>query len=134
MGFAAIFRWLAIISMLFIAAGCTRHGNDDAKTRAVIADPQVGDIYAAELTYFSEADFENQPKIYGLLKVVESDAVYATVVTEDAGSDEAAVALQDIAGDLSGIGFDGDERIVISHADLMKAFESGKIMAAKRNR
>lgn len=129
----AMWRCLAIMSILLMMGGCTQGKEGKEDTRALIEDPRAGDIYAAELTYFSEADFESQPRVYGLLKVVESIDGNVTVITEDAGSGQASVALGDIAGDLSGIGFDDSERIVISHPDLVKAFEDGKIMSARRD-
>lgn len=100
--------------------------------RALIDVPAVGDLYAAELTRFSIADFEGAETVYGLMKVVAVEPDKVVVVTEDAGAEDKSVARQDLLGDLSDIGFDETERIEIVHAELARAYEAGEIFAVRR--
>ena len=126
---------LLLMSLLSIAAltGCGQEGNArrDAD-RALIDVPAVGDLYAAELTRFSTADFEDADTVYGLMKVVAVEPGKVTVITEDAGSEDKAVPRQELLGDLSHIAFDESERIDIVHSELARAYEAGEIFAVRR--
>ncbi len=126
---------LLLMSLFFIAAltGCGQEGNArrDAD-RALIDVPAVGDLYAAELTRFSTADFEDADTVYGLMKVVAVEPGKVTVITEDAGSEDKAVPRQELLGDLSHIAFDESERIDIVHSELARAYEAGEIFAVRR--
>ncbi len=126
---------LLLMSLLLIAAltGCGQEGNArrDAD-RALIDVPAVGDLYAAELTRFSTADFEDADTVYGLMKVVAVEPGKVTVITEDAGSEDKAVPRQELLGDLSHIAFDESERIDIVHSELARAYEAGEIFAVRR--
>ncbi len=128
-------RLLLLLCVLAVAAlsGCGQEGNArrDAD-RALIDVPAVGDLYAAELTRFSTADFEGAETVYGLRKVVAVEPGKVTVITEDAGSEDKAVPRQEILGDLSHIGFDESERIDIVHSELARAYEAGEIFAVRR--
>ena len=103
---------------------------------ALIQAPAVGDIYAAELTDFTAADFtrdgEDTAKGYGLLKVVEVKPGKVVVITENAASEDPAVSKQDIKGDLSDITFDKSERIDVVQSRLEKAYASGTIYEVRR--
>lgn len=104
----------------------------------ILASPQVGDIYAAELTAFSSYDFnQGAPeragqKSYGLMKVVEVSDERITVVTEDAAWPEQRGALSDLRGTMSDITWDENERIPIDRADLAKHVSDGKIIETRR--
>jgi hypothetical protein len=104
----------------------------------VLASPQVGDIYAAELTAFSSYDFnEGAPeragqKSYGLMKVVEVSDDRITVVTESAAWPQQSGALSDLRGTMADITWDDNERIPINRADLAKHVDDGKIIETRR--
>lgn len=128
-------RRIPALLLLLLAglAGCG--GQADARRdadRALIDVPAVGDLYAAELTRFSTADFEGAETVYGLMKVVAVEPGKVTVITEDAGSEDKAVPRQDLLGDLADIGFDETERIDIVHSELARAYEAGEIFAVRR--
>lgn len=127
----ALFLCLSLLLLAVAACG----GNEAADARrqaALVASPQVGDYYAAELTYFSGADFEARDRIFGLMKIVAVDGDDITLVTENGGSADRDVALKDIDGDPSTIEFDQSERIIITASDLAAAHAAGKIFAARR--
>lgn len=119
--------------LLMLVSGCNPGSETEADAdRALIGAPAVGDIYAAELTYFSEASFEDEDKIFGLMKVMAVDEDKVTVVTENAGSESDSVPREEIQGDMEGIEFDASERIELAHPELLKAHETGKIFAVRR--
>lgn len=124
---------LFVLSGVLLLAACQRGDAD----KALIEAPAVGDVYAAELSAFSDYEFtdeDNKPidPAYGLLKVVAADADGVVVITENAASAEKSVARSDIRGDLSTIEFDESEQIRIGKADLVKAHTDGLIYMVKR--
>lgn len=123
------FVLLAAIMM----SGCGRDfASDQRRQAALLQSPAVGDYYAAELTYFSDADFEQSERAFGLMKVIAVEGDEITLVTENAGSTDRGVALDDLEGDIAAIGFDGSERIVIGKGDLLDAHAAGKIFGVRR--
>lgn len=131
---AAARRAAAIaLALVLLVSGCRAgDGENDEFDRALIAAPMVGDLYAAELTYFSDASFENEAKVYGLLEVRAVDQGMVTLVTENAGSASERVPREEIRGRMRGIEFDDSEQIDISLAELLQAYEAGKIFAVQR--
>jgi hypothetical protein len=133
-----LIRYLALICLGVVmgaAVGCRQddvgaHG--PAAERELLESPRAGDLYAAELTYFSEASFEERPVVYGLMKVLAVEGEEITLITENAGSDSADVPTREIRGDLAGIEFDESERIIISLQDLQNAQSLGKVFAVRR--
>jgi hypothetical protein len=123
---------LALLLVGVVLAACADSASDDAKERALIDAPAVGDLYAAELTYFSEADFEGQARVYGLMKVVDVDEGSVTVITENAASADEAVPIEEMDGPLEHIEFDPNEQIDIPHTRLLEAHGAGKILAVRR--
>ena len=103
---------------------------------ALIQAPVVGDIYAAELTEFTTAEFtkdgEDTGRGYGLLKVVEVQPDKVVVITENAASEDPALSKQDIKGDLSNITFDELEKIDVVRSQLEKAYAAGTIYEVRR--
>ena len=124
---------LLVLSGVMLLAACQRGDAD----KALLEAPAVGDLYAAQLSEFSDYPFtdEDQKPIdpaYGLLKVVSADTAGVVVITENAASAEKSVSRSDIKGDLSTIEFDESEQIQIAKADLIKAHADGLIYAVKR--
>ncbi|MFL6586973.1 MAG: hypothetical protein ACJ8GV_08840 [Luteimonas sp.] len=124
---------LLALSGVMLLAACQRGDAD----KALLEAPAVGDLYAAELSAFSDYPFtdEDQKPIdpaYGLMKVVSADTSGVVVITENAASAEKSVSRSDIKGDLSTIGFDESEQIQIGKADLIKAHADGLIYVVKR--
>lgn len=126
--------WLTLAALLLaLLTACNPGGRSNSEADlAVIQAPAVGDVYAADLTYFSEASFEDQPKVYGLLKVIAVEAGKITVITESAASDSEAAVRKDLLGSMDDIQFDETEHIEIVDAQLRKAYESGRIFAVRR--
>ncbi|MBH5328589.1 hypothetical protein H9Q10_02745 [Eikenella sp. S3360] len=103
----------------------------------ILADPQVGDLYAAKLSDFSAADFgdnkgREQEVSYGLMKVVEVQPDRLIVITEDAAWDNPRGARNDLNGDLADITWDESERIPVKRADLAKLVADGSILETRR--
>jgi len=124
---------LFVLSGVMLLAACQRGEADNA----LIAAPAVGDLYAAELSAFSDYEFtddDNTPidPAYGLLKVISASAAGVVVITENSAASEKSVARTDIRGDLSTIEFDESEQIEIAQADLVKAHADGLIYVVKR--
>ena len=61
----------------------------------ILAEPKVGDLYAAKVSAFSKEGFEEHGVAYGLMKVVDVQADKIIVITEDAAWPEAAGAQKD---------------------------------------
>lgn len=132
-------RLIRLLPALFVLSGalllsaCQRGDAD----RALLDAPAVGDLYAAQLSAFSEYEFNDDSRVpidpaHGLLKVVAADADGVVVITENTASSEKATARSDLRGDVSAIEFDDSERIEIAKADLHKAYEDGLIYAVRR--
>ena len=102
----------------------------------VLADPKVGDLYAAKISAFSDAGFgdddEKTSVVYGLMKVVEVQSNHIIVITEDAGWETPKMAKKDLNGDLSNINWDESERIQIKRADLSRMMLDGRIVETRR--
>jgi len=107
----------------------TRAGELDA----IFADPQPGDLYASELTYFSAYDFEGggDPR-YGLMRIVAVHPDRITLNTENNAWPNARGAINDMRGDLDGIEWDEDENIEIYRSELPKLALDKKILDARR--
>ncbi len=58
--------------------------SDAIPANPLIEDPHVGDLYAAELTYFSDGNFGGKPNepMFGLMKVIRVDPCTVTFITE----------------------------------------------------
>ncbi|VXB37132.1 conserved exported hypothetical protein [Luteimonas sp. 9C] len=124
---------LFVVSGVLLLAACQRGDAD----KALLESPAVGDLYAAQLSEFSDYPFtdEDQKPIdpaYGLLKVVSADTAGVVVITENAASAEKSVARRDLRGDLSTIVFDESEQIQIAKTDLIQAHADGLIYVVKR--
>lgn len=106
--------------------------SDTAGLDPVLADPKVGDLYAAKVSAFSKEGFEEHGVVYGLMKVVEVQPNHIIVITEDAGWETPKMAKQDLNGDLSNINWDESERIQIERADLSRMVLDGRIVETRR--
>ncbi len=98
----------------------------------VLADPKVGDLYAAELSHFSGASFEDAEEIYGLMKVVQVSPDQITLNTETAGWPKPKGAINDLRGDLAGIEWDEEEKIQIRRNELAGLVAEKKILETRR--
>ena len=106
--------------------------SDTAGLDPVLADPKVGDLYAAKVSAFSKEGFEEHGVVYGLMKVVEVQPNHIIVITEDAGWETPKMAKKDLNGDLSNITWDESERIQIKRADLSRMMLDGRIVETRR--
>ena len=106
--------------------------SDTAGLDPVLADPKVGDLYAAKVSAFSKEGFEEHGVVYGLMKVVEVQPNHIIVITEDAGWETPKMAKKDLNGDLSNITWDESERIQIERVDLSRMVLDGRIVETRR--
>jgi len=112
-------------------AQSTRAGELDE----IFANPQWGDVYAAELTYFSAYDFGNEDPSdarYGLMRIVDVHPDRITLNTEDSARLNARGAINGMRGDLAGVVWDEDEKIEIYRNELPHLVADKKILDARR--
>jgi len=103
----------------------------------IFAEPQFGDVYAAELTYFSAYDFGNtdpNDARYGLMRIVAVHPDRITLNTETNAWPHPRGAINEMRGDLAGIEWDEDEDIEIYRNELAHLVADKKILDARRMR
>lgn len=128
-------KWCPFVVLFLAAVALVACGRDAAsgqqQEQALLQAPAVGDHYAAELTYFSDADFEQSGRAFGLMRVIAVQGDEITLVTENGGSTDERAALEALAegGKAS---FDDNERIIVRKSDLLDAHEAGKILGVRR--
>src|SRR5687768_12524852 len=110
----------SLLVLLAALAGCTRSGGDE-----LLAAPQVGDMYASELSHF--AQFEYEGRSYGLMKVVSVTDGSVTVVTDSAAWPDRSGANGDLGGDPSNVRWDTQNTIRIARAELPALYEEERI-------
>jgi len=99
----------------------------------IFANPQWGDVYAAELTYFSAWDFGAEGEArYGLMRIVAVTPDRITLNTEDSAWPHPRGAINDMRGDLSDIDWDENENIEIYRNELSHLVAEKKILDARR--
>lgn len=133
-------RFAALLfAALLSTSGCSRKEEGAAPPDpqlALIDAPKAGDLYAAEVTAFSRADFgadeEKAATAYALMKVVSVRDGGVVVVTEDSATVDPRVPKQQILGNVAGARFDMAEPIEIDHDALRMAYLTGKIYAVRR--
>ncbi|MGL4711929.1 MAG: hypothetical protein ACRCWP_05005, partial [Shewanella sp.] len=102
----------------------------EERAHIMLQQPQVDDIYSAQVSKFSEY-FDGDA--FGLMRVIEVKADSIVVITEDAAwPDEADGSVEELAGDFSTIGWDFEEKIVLQIADLEGYLKDGSIVATRR--
>lgn len=116
-------------------------GTDATATEAtaaldpVLAAPQVGDVYAAELTHFSGVDFAGTgtgEAAYGLMRVIAVDDERITLNTENSAWPKARGAINELRGDQAEINWDEDEKIEVYRRELPELVAEGRILEARR--
>jgi len=111
-------------------AQTTRAGELDP----IFADPQTGDLYAAELTYFSGYDFgEEDVPMFGLMRVVQVHPDRITLNTNTNAWSKARGAINDLRGNLSNVEWDEDENIEVYRNELPHLIAEKKILDARRD-
>ena len=113
--------------MLFLAllAGCS--GSQDAD---LLATPEVGDLYASELSHFAE--FDQDGRAYGLMKVVAVTDDAITVATDSTAWPAPSGAKNDLRGDLSGVKWDMGGTIRIARDELPELYRQDRIFGVRR--
>jgi len=100
---------------------------------AIFANPQWGDVYAAELTYFSADDFSlDGDAAFGLMRIVAVHPDRITLNTETSAWPNARGAINDMRGDMADIEWDEEEKIEIYRNELPQLVASKKIVDARR--
>lgn len=138
-------RAFACLAALLVAtAGCsgTTSGPSTGTaaparlTDPVLLEPRPGDLYAAELSYFSGAEFSDRSgpdeRTYGLMKVIDVGPEQVTAITEDAGWPKPRGAVNDLRGDQSDITWDDEEKIRILRSEYAKLLADGRIVETRR--
>jgi len=101
--------------------------------QAIFAAPQWGDVYAAELTYFSADEFGMDGKAaFGLMRIVAVHPDRITLNTETSAWPNARGAINEMRGDLADIEWDEDEKIEIYRSELSQLVANKKIVDARR--
>jgi len=133
--------FFAVVMASFLMAGCAQTQLTqerlaamtlEERTAALLQQPQVDDIYAANLVKFSEYTFGSGGDAFGLLRVIHVTADSIVVVTEDAAWPSPQGAHDDLNGNFSDITWDFDEEITIRRADLSSFQQNGSILEARR--
>ena len=101
----------------------------------VLAEPQVGDVYAAELTHFSGVDFAgpaNDEAAFGLMRVIAVADDRITLNTETGAWPKARGAINELRGDQAEINWDEEEKIEVYRRELPALVAEGRILEARR--
>lgn len=139
----------ATVAPAMMLAGCKDMASADASAGAaetavaldpILADPQIGDLYASELTAFSAVSFnraapgtpEASAKSYGMLKVVEVQPDRVFVITEQSAWDNPNGARNELNSDSHNVTWDESERIPIKRSDFASLVADGKIIDVRR--
>jgi len=102
----------------------------DRNDTALLAAPQVGDLYAGELSHF--AAFEHKGEAYGLMKVVAVTGGSITVVTDSSAWPNKGGAVNDLRGDQSGVKWDEQNTVRIARAELLALYQEDRIFGVRR--
>lgn len=97
----------------------------------ILANPKVGDILAAQLDHFSEADFGDDDIDWGLMRVIKVTSSTIIVVTADAAYYTKSDALSELKT-LDDTDWDESEKITIKRSDLQSLKKDGYIFGARR--
>ncbi len=101
-----------------------------------LAQPAVGDLWAAKLDEFSSYEFgdngEELPAAYGLMKVIEVEDDQLVLITEIGAWPTAEGTLGELGGDLAAISWDENENISVDRAELPALVEQGHILETRR--
>ena len=100
------------------------------KDTELLAAPQVGDLYACELSHFAE--FEHEGDAYGLMKVVAVTDGSITAVTDSSAWPTTTGANNDLRGDLSDVKWDEQNTVRIARAELQALYEEDRIFGVRR--
>lgn len=134
-------------SSLFVLAACSPGGAGagsteaksvatPAKADALLAEPMVGDLWAAELSHFSGNSFgdghDTDETVYGLMKVIEVAPDKLVLVTEDGAWPKKQGAINDLRGDLAQISWDESEKITLKRGEIAGLAGDGKILETRR--
>lgn len=94
----------------------------------------MGDIYAAEITYFSEGDFnrEDSEPMYGLMKVIRVGPSTITVVTEQDAWPDRLDAIIDLHKNEMDIAWDMEEPLTLPRSMLPQLGHQRRILDALR--
>jgi hypothetical protein len=118
------------------AGAATGAAASTAALDPILANPQVGDLYAADLTHFSRQPFNvggsGQAGRFGLLKVVAVETDKVIVITEMGAWPQQDGAINDLGGTLSDISWDESERIDVPRANFAQLVTDGKILRTRR--
>lgn len=146
------FAFLAALAACSLLASCGKlaestadatgtDASQDASQAAldpILADPEVGDLHAVELSHFSGASFHDEDnetvhgEMYGLMKVEEVTPDQITLITEMGGWPKRRGAINDLRGDLSDITWDESEKIQVRRSELAGLVAREKILESRR--
>jgi len=102
-------------------------------TKDILSNPQVDDVYVAQLDQFSQVTFGKQgDKAYGLLRVIEVNDTQIVVITTQKGWSDSRAVFVVLKQDAKTIEWDEAEKIVLLRANLLSLEETDLILEAFR--
>jgi hypothetical protein len=101
-----------------------------------LANPQIGDVWAANLDHFSAAEFNlsggGDGDAYGLVQVVEVTDSQVTIITETGALPDQAGAIARLGDYQGSIQWDPQERIPVNRADFANLVRDQRILRTAR--
>jgi len=105
----------------------------DTSLKPIFADPKPGDLYSADLVYFSIYWDTDKDVVFGMMRVDEVHPDRLVVITEKQGWDNPKQAMKELrSGDLSQVEWDEHEQIEIYRSELPQLLADEKILDARR--
>ncbi len=101
---------------------------------ANLTNPQAGDIWAANLDFFSAADFNipGDGDAYGLVRIVDVNAEQVTIITENGAAPTPESAASRLDDYLGGVSWDEQEQIRVNRADFAEPVSNRRILGTTR--
>lgn len=100
----------------------------------LLANPQVGDVWAANLDHFSAAEFgePGDAEVFGLVRVVDVNPTQVTIITEMSSSPDAASATARLSDYQGSVQWDEQERIPVNRSDFEALVRDQRIVRPTR--
>jgi hypothetical protein len=100
---------------------------------AQLGDPQVGDVWAANLDHFSAIEF-GEPggaDVFGLVQVVDVNDTQVTIITATSSAPNQSGAISQL-NDQSSVQWDPQERIPVNRTDFANLVRDQRILRTMR--
>lgn len=127
-----LFIVFSVCMLSFFSTGCALHPTPEEKTTALLKSPEVNDLYAARVDYFSNYEYGDGGAAFGVLKIIEVTPEQLMLQSSLAANIDKDMALQLLQKKPSEIDWDKDELIKVLRSDLLRLFDDGMIVEARR--